>query len=486
MSSALNLRPFVLAIMACLLLFLAACSGGGGASGGTASPPEVTEAPPPPGAAPDPTASAEPPVVTDSPTAEPEGPAEPGGSTSTPSPTDQEPKDAFLAELRQELAQLGDPWTAGVTPVSTASPEHLLGIAPAGMVAAPVEDASVATLPRSFSWRSNAGADWVTSVKDQGDKGACMAFAGASALETLRRLAVHDAGLLLDFSEWHLYYFAHDGARGEGAADVSAGMYPEAALEFLVHQGTVNESDCPYSQAPYHTVDDHGAATLRVTRWRQLRGRDNIRAALVQGPVVGTMVVYRDLFAYRGGVYSVSETARRQGIVGGHAVCVVGYDDNQQFWLCKNSWGSGWGEDGYFRLHYGECEMEDHYGAYAMDLDSAPPPSTLSWSSSADHVLQGGSVEQWVSGATPGGKVLLYWIPPGGGVQGPAELGSADRSGTIRHRWNTAGAAPGAYTSWVVDQASRRESNRTLMLWHRWPGRRLPPGSSRAVGWQSR
>jgi C1A family cysteine protease len=39
-------------------------------------------------------------------------------------------------------------------------------------------------------------------------------------------------------------------------------------------------------------------------------------------------------------------------VVGGHAVLVTGYDDSQQRFLVRNSWGTGWGKDGYFTIPY--------------------------------------------------------------------------------------------------------------------------------------
>jgi C1A family cysteine protease len=38
--------------------------------------------------------------------------------------------------------------------------------------------------------------------------------------------------------------------------------------------------------------------------------------------------------------------------VGGHAVMAVGYDDSQQRFLARNSWGSEWGMSGYFTIPY--------------------------------------------------------------------------------------------------------------------------------------
>ena len=39
-------------------------------------------------------------------------------------------------------------------------------------------------------------------------------------------------------------------------------------------------------------------------------------------------------------------------------MAIVGYDDNTGCWICKNSWGTGWGEQGFFRIAYGQCNIE--------------------------------------------------------------------------------------------------------------------------------
>jgi C1A family cysteine protease len=40
-------------------------------------------------------------------------------------------------------------------------------------------------------------------------------------------------------------------------------------------------------------------------------------------------------------------------LLGGHCVAVVGYDNSQQRFLCRNSWGTSWGQQGYFTIDYG-------------------------------------------------------------------------------------------------------------------------------------
>jgi C1A family cysteine protease len=41
-----------------------------------------------------------------------------------------------------------------------------------------------------------------------------------------------------------------------------------------------------------------------------------------------------------------------ENVLGGHAVLAVGYDDSKSAVLVRNSWGSGWGLNGYFWLPY--------------------------------------------------------------------------------------------------------------------------------------
>ncbi|MCD4654801.1 C1 family peptidase, partial [bacterium] len=57
--------------------------------------------------------------------------------------------------------------------------------------------------------------------------------------------------------------------------------------------------------------------------------------------------IYSDFSGYTGGIYKYDNIS---GFVGGHFVVIVGWDDSLDCWICKNSWGAGWGENGYFRI----------------------------------------------------------------------------------------------------------------------------------------
>ncbi len=76
-----------------------------------------------------------------------------------------------------------------------------------------------------------------------------------------------------------------------------------------------------------------------------------------------TFMVRSDLFSYSSGVYSPSKSAH---VVAGHAVSVVGWgvDRGVPYWLCQNSWGAAWGEQGFFWIVWGAdaCGIESSSG----------------------------------------------------------------------------------------------------------------------------
>nr|XP_021190827.2 uncharacterized peptidase C1-like protein F26E4.3 [Helicoverpa armigera] len=75
------------------------------------------------------------------------------------------------------------------------------------------------------------------------------------------------------------------------------------------------------------------------------------------GPVQAIMTVYQDFFHYRDGIYRRSRFGNNE-LKGLHSVRVVGWgeENGDKYWIVANSWGTSWGEDGYFRIARGENE----------------------------------------------------------------------------------------------------------------------------------
>jgi cathepsin C len=82
---------------------------------------------------------------------------------------------------------------------------------------------------------------------------------------------------------------------------------------------------------------------------------------LNNGPVVVGYAIYHDFIYYRSGIYYHSGP---DWLLGYHAVSIVGWgkDDRSgtKYWIVKNSWGSNWGEEGFFRIIRGsnDCDIE--------------------------------------------------------------------------------------------------------------------------------
>jgi len=67
--------------------------------------------------------------------------------------------------------------------------------------------------------------------------------------------------------------------------------------------------------------------------------------------------VYEDFLTYKSGVY-VHTTGQ---YLGGHAIKILGWgvENDQEYWLCANSWNNSWGDNGYFKIAFGQCGINN-------------------------------------------------------------------------------------------------------------------------------
>ena len=68
------------------------------------------------------------------------------------------------------------------------------------------------------------------------------------------------------------------------------------------------------------------------------------------------MKIYNDFLSYKTGIYKHTTGS----LLGGHAVKIVGWGVNNglSYWICANSFGTSWGELGFFRILFGECGID--------------------------------------------------------------------------------------------------------------------------------
>ena len=158
-----------------------------------------------------------------------------------------------------------------------------------------------------------------------------------------------------DLSEAHLYFYA-------GGTYQQGGVRVQDAANYLITYGVPDEGCFPDPHRPYDfpfsSVPGWENRTIKITEWGYIpNNEDAIKQALIDyGPLTICIFVYDDMFSYKGDVYRKTDESRR---VGGHLVALVGYDDATQSWLVKNSWGTHWGDNGWFHMGYDESMFID-------------------------------------------------------------------------------------------------------------------------------
>lgn len=215
--------------------------------------------------------------------------------------------------------------------------------------------AEAAGLPGAFDLRNIGGQNYVSGIRDQGQCGSCVAFGSVAVMEGTARFTRGMPTLDSDFSEAHLYY----GWGSTVGVTCDTGWMPLPALTFATNDGICFEAEWPYTagntnggSAPANWQQHRAKATGTLDVTNKVA---DIKAHLTTvGPVTGCFVVYTDFFSYKSGVY----TQTTGKVEGGHCVAIVGYDDAQQAWIIKNSWGTGWGMGGYGLIQYGQCYID--------------------------------------------------------------------------------------------------------------------------------
>ncbi len=191
-----------------------------------------------------------------------------------------------------------------------------------------------------FDWRDSS---CVTPVRNQGGCGSCWAFAAVGAFESA--ILVTD-GIEYDLSEQQILSCNNRGSS-------CAGGSMQHAYDLMRFYGAVSESCMPYQandNIPCTQTDCEVLAELDSI-YMAANNVNAIKNALLDGPVSTVFTVYGDFYGYGGGCYSHEDTDPPN-----HAVVIVGWDDNmcngEGAWIIKNSWGSGWGLDGYCYIKY--------------------------------------------------------------------------------------------------------------------------------------
>ncbi|HIH00022.1 MAG TPA: hypothetical protein HA258_05510 [Thermoplasmata archaeon] len=265
--------------------------------------------------------------------------------------------DADITALQQQAIDEEWTFTVGKNPTTDRPLSELCGLVEPDNWWADVSfDPCVptTTLPDHFDWRELGGC---TSVKNQGGCGSCWAFGTMAPLECNILIKDHKE---VDLSEQWLVSCNRNGWGCNGGW--WAHDYFQWKMDRSNGTGAVLEKEFPYKASDLPCDGPYKHPYL-IDSWhfigfsQGIAPTDSIKQAIMDyGPVSVACAVTQAFGAYTGGVFNEDDP---QAPIN-HAVALVGWDDNQGengVWFLRNSWGPGWGEDGYMCIEYRVCKV---------------------------------------------------------------------------------------------------------------------------------
>jgi len=305
-----------------------------------------------------------------------------------------------LSEIRASIKAKGHKWVADETTVSVL-PDHEKRMR-AGLIK-PLhtgkEKLLSASAPATGLSSSVDLVNFVTPVRNQGSCGSCWAFATTAALES-QLLIANNAPLTNDDRAEQILLSC------SGAGSCSGG-YIDAASNYIKSTGLPPEQDFAYTasdSACANALAGWQTDAKRTVTWSYVNtspaNLTAIKTALsTYGPVATTMDVYSDFYYYTGGIYQYTSGS----LQGGHAVLIVGYTDDPTvsgggYFKVKNSWGTGWGQAGYFLIAYSQIGSPVYFGEWTIAYSIPTAPTVpLAPSSLTGTALSGGQASlSWI------------------------------------------------------------------------------------------
>uniref|UniRef100_A0A8C2I8F5 Dipeptidyl peptidase 1 n=1 Tax=Cyprinus carpio TaxID=7962 RepID=A0A8C2I8F5_CYPCA len=222
-----------------------------------------------------------------------------------------------------------------------------------------------AGLPEHWDWRDVNGVSYVSPVRNQAQCGSCYSFATMGMLEARVRIQTNNTQQPV-FSPQQVVSCSQYSQGCDGGFPYLIGKYIQdfGIVEEDCFPYTGGDSPCkvPEKCARYYASDDHYVGGFYGGCSEAAMMLELVR----NGPMGVALEVYPDFMNYKEGIYH--HTGLRDSInpfeLTNHAVLLVGYGKchktGEKYWIVKNSWGAGWGENGFFRIRRGtdECAIE--------------------------------------------------------------------------------------------------------------------------------
>jgi C1A family cysteine protease len=233
------------------------------------------------------------------------------------------------------------------------------------------------SLPDHRDWKYQASPDpaalpasvdlkpWCAPVEDQGELGSCTAFAIGGALEYLQ----NKEGLG-HFTPSHLFIYWYERSR-EGTTGSDSGAMIRDGIYVVGHRGVYPEEYWPYDPAKYAEQpptawEEKVQKDVFKTYWSVGQSATGMKSCLAEGyPFVFGVSCYDSFLSdevAQTGVVPMPDPSEQ--LQGGHAILAVGYDSAASRVTFRNSWSSGWGDQGYGTIPFEYLESRDLAGDF--------------------------------------------------------------------------------------------------------------------------
>lgn len=246
--------------------------------------------------------------------------------------------------------------------------------------ATPVSTAPPAVDGRKIDYRNKGGINYISPALDQLSCGSCVAFTVTHMIEAMCHIKKNK---VINLSEGDLYYclggFTNCGGWAIGEAinkAVNDGIVENSVYSYYdvynPSSGEVNGAiACPITASrPNSAVKAIGKTPLATAQ----QVMDHL---MNHGPVAASIQVYEDFEAGTTGVYSYQTGSYLYA----HAILIVGFDNTagNQYWICKNSRGPLWGDNGFIKIKMGQIGIDSfyRYGITDVSIPAALPTSPV-------------------------------------------------------------------------------------------------------------
>jgi C1A family cysteine protease len=199
---------------------------------------------------------------------------------------------------------------------------------------------------------------YCSPIRDQGQLGSCTAEAMIAWLEFQERKLVQPK---ITLSVLFMYYYSR---LAEGTETQDSGCEPRDVMKVCQSIGTRANRLWPYyisrfSKKPSDAA--FAAPKYSIHSYHRMSSLLDVKTCLASGwPVYIGMTVYSSMESEevsKTGVLPMPQPGEK--VLGGHAVLIVGYNDTQQQFTIRNSWGKSWGSAGYFFMSYAYLTPEN-------------------------------------------------------------------------------------------------------------------------------